>query len=349
MTKQSQHELFAQRPVRSDFARSRGGGGLNLRKLLFVCVILFAAIGIGFAVNSLNRDSSSSEEIPTIHAETPLKLRPEEPGGIDIPHQDLSVFQKLDASEAKPQKPGIEHLLPEPETPQAVTDTPVVVKTDDAPSALAPAPEAQPTQKVEELPPAITEAEPVKAVPAPKVAEPVPASATVKKEPEKKVAEKEKAVTDKIAVAMDAAKKVEKNVKTEPAEVKKVDATPVGRLPKEMFTADAFTPPKTVETPVAAEKTTTSPVSPSADKSSAKKPQIQIASYPSEAHAQSELKMFQNKYAGILGTVALHIVKAEISGKGTYYRLMASVPTESKAKTICADIVKQKGNCIVVK
>ena len=55
-------------------------------------------------------------EIPTIVAEGPYKTKPEQPGGIDIPHQDVQVYQSLDSKDDV--TPPVEHLLPPPETPQ---------------------------------------------------------------------------------------------------------------------------------------------------------------------------------------------------------------------------------------
>lgn len=344
MNRQYQPELFSQRPVRSDFARGRRRG-LNVRKVFFMLLLIGGAVGGGlyYSVNYSNT-TTATEETPTIQADMPLKQRPEEPGGIDIPHQDVTVFQKLDGATAeKSPKANVEHLLPEPETPKVgSTDItpPVTEKQDAAPVTAAPA---------EELPPAITEAvpEPAKAptqAVEPEVAKAVKETAkevakeaaTVKKTVEKKVvSEKDKALADKTAAVLDAAKKV--GTASEKA------AEAPTRLPAEMFTAADPTPPITVATSAAANEK-------AAEKATdnGKKVQIQLASYPDETAAQKEVARFQNKYAGILGTTTLRVVRADLGSKGIYYRVMGSA-SESKAKAICTDITKQKGNCIVVK
>lgn len=52
---------------------------------------------------------------PLIEADaTPTKLRPEEPGGMEVPHQDKLVYERLHNGAPKP---TVERLLPPPETP----------------------------------------------------------------------------------------------------------------------------------------------------------------------------------------------------------------------------------------
>ena len=54
-------------------------------------------------------------QVPVIHAEEkPFKVRPENPGGMDIPHQDKLIYQRL-RGEERPIK--VERLLSEPEKP----------------------------------------------------------------------------------------------------------------------------------------------------------------------------------------------------------------------------------------
>jgi hypothetical protein len=108
-------ELFAERPVRSEPARS-GGLSYALRRLLTVAIIIFI-IGGGVYWKFHNPTPTAPGAIPTIKAEGSYKQRPEQPGGIEIPHQDVQVYQALDNNPAA--KPVVEHLLPPPEEPQA--------------------------------------------------------------------------------------------------------------------------------------------------------------------------------------------------------------------------------------
>src|SRR3546814_13659211 len=48
--------------------------------------------------------------------DAPIKHRPEEPGGMDVPHQDKLVFNRLPPGQVENQ---VERLLPPPEEPVA--------------------------------------------------------------------------------------------------------------------------------------------------------------------------------------------------------------------------------------
>ena len=108
-------DLFPQRPVRSDFGRTPS---YRTRRIITVLVLLLLIGGLRCIGPSGGPSISHPGEIPTIKAETGAwKQKPEQPGGIDIPHQDVQVYQALDGKDAA--KPEVEHLLPPPETPQS--------------------------------------------------------------------------------------------------------------------------------------------------------------------------------------------------------------------------------------
>jgi len=59
--------------------------------------------------------SGTERDAPVIHAESePIKRKPEEPGGLNVPHQDKLVFNRLAPGQV--QEP-VERLLPPPEEP----------------------------------------------------------------------------------------------------------------------------------------------------------------------------------------------------------------------------------------
>lgn len=359
MNRPSQRELFAQRPVRSDFARRKGGGAdFNPRKLLLITALIVVAVGIGLAVNMFGGGESTIEEIPTLQAEMPIKQRPEQPGGIDIPHQDVAVFQKLDGGAQGENKPDVEHLLPGPEEPKEPAP---IVPASPQPE-VASAPEAAPVQAApaqEELPPAITAAAPEPAKAAEPVAEPAavtqakpePVVKTEEPKPEVKKAEV-KEINKPTAVIKEKAATVSN------AESKKAEAA-MARLPKELFTNDSFAPaPASTDSapaqPAVAEPEPVSTPAPVAAKTatvtaSSGKASVQFASVQDQAQAEKSLSKFQSKYAGILGGATLRVVRVDLGAKGIYYRVMTAPVNESKAKAICADVVKQKGSCVVVK
>ena len=70
---------------------------------------------------------------PLIRADTsPIKVAPESPGGMEVPHQDKSVYDRLSG---KPETVEAERLLPPPEVvvkkPEPVAEPEVVPETSD--------------------------------------------------------------------------------------------------------------------------------------------------------------------------------------------------------------------------
>ncbi len=111
-------ELFVQPPVRSEFVRKRRFARLKIR-LIALVLLTVAIAGTGAYWTFKDRESSLPTEIPTIRADGPAKMRPDDPGGIDIPHQNETVFQQIDNT-APAKLANVEHLLPPPPEPQPI-------------------------------------------------------------------------------------------------------------------------------------------------------------------------------------------------------------------------------------
>lgn len=89
------------------------------RKLLPVLVSLLALIvfaGVIWYAYNWGLGDVEETELPVIQADrTPIKTKPENPGGLEVPHQDKLVLNELSPD---PEKPQAERLLPPPETPK---------------------------------------------------------------------------------------------------------------------------------------------------------------------------------------------------------------------------------------
>ncbi len=100
--------------------------------------VALAALG-GFAgivwyAYDLGIRAGSESVAPLIKAEEgPAKIRPEEPGGMEVPYQDKLVYDRLAPDQAEP---PAERLLPPPEAPlpppQAAEPPPVAAPLDSA-------------------------------------------------------------------------------------------------------------------------------------------------------------------------------------------------------------------------
>lgn len=294
MTERKPPELFAEPPVRSEYIRMPVKRlPFRLRYLLFALVlILFVVAGYWYY------DSTTEEvpaEIPVIKSEGPIKQRPDHPGGIDIPHQNETVFQQIDSGMAKPAG-TVEHLLPPPPVPQDGTGTTAQAVTQ----AVAPAPVAAPVSPVAAVEPKPVEgkveklaapAESTAAQMTPSAPPAAPASAVPDGKPEPSVAK----------------------AATKPAET--------GSIPKEMFTGET----------------------------SAKDFYIQLGSFPDKKKADSEMVRIRKKFASALTGVNLEVSRANIKGKGVFYRIQGGPYSDAGARSVCATLRSKKAPCIVVR
>ncbi|HBM90567.1 MAG TPA: hypothetical protein DD400_01620 [Rhodospirillaceae bacterium] len=319
-------ELFAQRPVRSEYHRGRKSA-LHFRRLTIIGIAFLVLIGLGFGIFiSMREEMPTDDVLPEIQAAFPIKERPEHPGGIDIPHQDVEVFEQLDNKTPQEPKSAVEHLLPAPQTPQPVTEeTTVSVETEEETTKTAEAPEKSAEAVVteietitEELPPAVKEAAPEKLVvkeiaPLKEVAK-VP---EVKAEPVKKV-EKSKAKTTKPTVIKAKSKSAKQADKAEQA---------MARLPKELFTGEK----------------TKNPIL------SGKLARVQLASFKDGAVAEKEIARYTKRFSSSLAGAELEVLRADIPNRGIYYRIMTKKIAVEKAEKICNDLKKNQGSCLVLR
>lgn len=126
-------------------ARSSGRGQRSLILIGAGATVAVFAVVLGLKAML---GGGSSREVPTISAdERPIRVRPEQPGGMTVPNQDKLIFERGAGRTGQPQQQA--SLAPPPETPQAPPRTPAPPPAPlPAPAAAAPAapppPAAQP-------------------------------------------------------------------------------------------------------------------------------------------------------------------------------------------------------------
>ena len=75
---------------------------------------------------------------------------------------------------------------------------------------------------------------------------------------------------------------------------------------------------------------------------------MQVSSQKSEADARASFRALQGKYSGILGSRTASIHKAEIAGKGTFYRAMVGpFASGDEATQFCVNLKSAGGQCVV--
>jgi len=105
-------------------AADRPGSRLRLAALGLVVVAVLAVVGwVGASL--LNRGAQVGGEVPLIAADpTPVKQRPEEPGGDTVPNQGMLVYGTINP---EPEAEVVERLLPPPEEPEPLPVEPAGV------------------------------------------------------------------------------------------------------------------------------------------------------------------------------------------------------------------------------
>ncbi len=130
----------------SELQRSRNGFIGTLAGIVLAGVVSWILLLPRFADNN-------PTEIPVIRRPiTPVKIQPNEPGGMEILDQDKSVYNLVEKKEIKPEK--IESILPEPEAPKMPTIVPEPEKpiiAEDAKPVVVDMPE-MPVEKADTLP-----------------------------------------------------------------------------------------------------------------------------------------------------------------------------------------------------
>lgn len=131
----------------SDEAFDEPRPGMSTRAKLFatgaVVIGLVAVVAVGWFAFQQGIRSGAEEAAPVVRAASePFKRPPDDPGGLDVPHQDKLVFNRLAPGQV--QEP-VERLLPPPEEPAERPPAPeVAAVAPEAPAVEVPQAETDP-------------------------------------------------------------------------------------------------------------------------------------------------------------------------------------------------------------
>ncbi len=148
-----------------DDPRSTGPAGAGVRFWAALAVAGIAVAGFGGVVAYgylAYGDRGEHMPAPLVKADTrPVKIRPDDPGGLNVPHTNIEVFNAgrdpRGAGAGSAAAPGREVLLPPPETPlpKPVPAPPpipaAVILTPAAPSIVAPSTAPEPVAPIPAL------------------------------------------------------------------------------------------------------------------------------------------------------------------------------------------------------
>ncbi len=328
-----------ERDGRSSEAGARRRKGLGLLPVL-VAVLGVSGVGavVYYAYNSGVREGSEVAA-PLLTPDGPIKVKPDDPGGLVVPHRDKSVFAVVQQGGA-PTDETVETLLPPPEDPMrppapqlAAADPgaePAGVEngTDTAADTAAAPPipsitESPPDQPATPRPPTPTEPVlPAAGLQAPSA--PPTLNAAAPEQSDAAPAE---------APAPQAATPAQPDMAQETQAV-----SPISSPPERAASPDA---------PAESAAPQNTQVA-GADLSSAWR--IQIAALRSREAAEREWARQVNRHRDLLGALSLQVQRVTIEGKGEFFRVRGGpLPNKATADDLCAQLTAQKLSCLSVR
>jgi hypothetical protein len=279
--------------------------------LVFLVVFGFFALA-WYAYQTSQERSAGQEEIIIAAEDGPYKVKPEDPGGMEIPHQDMTIYDTIGEP---PKEKTVEQLLPQAEEPlvrrrrqaREAEGTEVWVKKNSAKQELlkprpGPIREAPEINGVETITPS-----------APKV-EHVP-----EEEPKR---------------FMD----MERDSETQESKPNE-DSGVAERQVKTVSEPKPEPKPEIVSKPEPKRKQ-----SPPTAKGSA---EVQLAALGSRSEAEATWRKLSAKHGDILDGMEYRIIRAELS-KGTFYRLrVTGLPNKDAARQLCQLLKTRNQSCLV--
>ncbi len=282
--------------------------------------------------------------LPVILAEPgAIKVRPESPGGLEVPYRDKLVLNDLTPD---PDKPQVERLLPPPEVPLP----------PKAPSAAEP--------KVAELPietgagPSGERAESA-APPPPPVLEEPPGGDTVATTPQI-------AAGVPIRPAAPAPEATpEPAPEAVPARPQVTAQAPAAELP--VIVPPAVEPPAvalpSIEAPEEAKPAVSALPAPSPDVAAPKAPQpqtaaltpsgsyvVQLASLKARDGTAPAWARLKKAHPKLLGNKELTVQRIDLGGRGVFYRVQAGFFSDrASANALCRALKARRQDCLVLK
>lgn len=300
------------------------------RRSLWSSIAVVAAIAafggvIWYAYHS-GKDANRSGIPPLVKADpSPVKVKPDNPGGQEIPFQDSTVYDHLDKNG---QKPVVEKLLPPPEEPIARPQPGAAPSADaDAPPPAAP-PVLAATQLAPLPPPPLPPAQNVAPLPQAGIGTPLPdAGAPTALAPSPgAIVIQPPAVAPSRPVAVPQTPKPAVTAAPKPEPAKPAPPTSIAAL---INGAGAAAPvPKSSST--------------------AGSYRLQLSAVRSPDAVPEEWARLKRRFPE-LASLKNSTNKIDVPGKGTFYRVEAGPLDESAAKSACTRLRGQGLGCIVVK
>lgn len=288
------------------------------KKAFAVASVSIAVVLLGFIVWGTYPDSADQQgSIPIVRADAgPYKTPPENPGGMEIPYRDSTIFSNTDSDQTT------ENILAPDVTEQPMPKSELFAGLNTESAAPPPAPSAQPSAE------------------APIGSPPVSGQNDISTDTTQALVDEAigtppsvSAVTETPQVAPDSA--------LASAVLAKPDPVVAPPAMEEKEKAKAKTPASDIaKTEPAAGAVAAKAITPGNF-------YVQLASVRSQSGAGSEWKKLQAKHTSLSG-LDYRTQEANLGEKGVFYRIQAGPMSKDSAGDLCAGIKRAGGSCLVV-
>lgn len=358
-------------------ARSSRGRGL------FVVAIVGAVAVIGgLGAFALSLGGKGGSEAPVIVKadNAPIKVKPENPGGAVVPNQDNKVYDAV-VKGTKPAEPVQEKLVTNSEEPvdvqakdpaRAIDLSPGAAdgadalgdSADEAGDAVAATPAPKSEDRIAQVLQDSDQGTNVVAVAPRKVKtmvvksdgslvareDPQPAAPVAATEPvdpaPQHVEPSSEANADQTGTVAPQAAQAGDEPALKPAAKPKAEAQSAN-TPAKVPVAPQRPSDQPVDVVGEVKPDQVASIDPASTAASGGSWSMQIASQPTVESAQSSYQDLQRRYGSVLAGRTANIVKAEIAGKGTFYRVRVPAQSRNDAINLCTSYKAAGGNCFV--
>ncbi len=314
-------------------------------RLLPMMVAAVALLSFGAIIYyAYNRGLTTGTEVaaPLITPEGPAKVKPADPGGLEVPHQDKLVYGALDKTADDSR---VEQLLPPPEDPMR------------PPAGAAREGGGGPVPKRQVPIPSVTGADedpPAPNLPAPELAAPTspPPQAGARETPTETAAAATRTSSigplGSTAMSGTPARTAQPAAKAPAADVVTQDLKPAnGKSPDAPKAAEKPAPAKQPAKQVAKAAPAPAPAKAVAAGSGWR---IQIAAVRSADSARAEWQRQQKANPQLLGSLDLTVKRVTLKDKGTYFRVQGGpLKDKATAQKLCSDLKQKKVGCLIVR
>ncbi|MBB6466669.1 hypothetical protein HNQ96_002534 [Aminobacter lissarensis] len=332
------------------------------RGMMIAAIVGAVAVvgGIGAFALSFGGGEGAGAPVIVKADESPIKVKPENPGGATVPNQDSKVYDRV-AGGSTNGAPAQDKLVTNAEEPVDLT----------AQDAEANMPENLPLNGDDVAAEPATAKSEERVAQAPQADQPDATTETAAVAPRKvrtMVVRPDGTLVPREEPAPAAVAATEP---TDPApqRVAEPASEATGTVPAQPALAPVAKPVQSANTPstapIAPQRPSEQPVdvvgevkpdqvaavAPSAPTTAAASGAwaMQIASQPSEAAAKSTYADLARRYGSVLNGREVSIVKADIAGKGTFWRVRVPAGTRNDAVSLCESYKAAGGNCFVSK